>query len=267
MGTAREPSRLALVLAIVFAMAFPSVMTWFYFLALAPNDLSFRAQPAERETINRAQQLQQFAYVSGKAVQFSFPLLFVWITSGRFPWPRRISTAGVGLGLAFGLLVVGLMVVVYFGFLRHSAVLADTPLKLRRKLEEFGADAPGPFLALGVFIAAIHSLMEEYYWRWFVFGRLRELVAIKIAIVVSSLGFMAHHVILLNAYLPGQFWTGVIPFSLGVAVGGAFWAWLYQRSGTLLGPWLSHLLADTGLFVVGWDMLFATARTGIPGAG
>ncbi len=257
MGTAPEPSRRALVLALGFAMIWPSVMTWLYFLLLAPNDLSFRAEPAQRETINRARQVQQFVYVSGKTVQFAFPLVFVWIASGRFPWPPRLSTAGLGLGLAFGLLVLGSMVLLYFGFLRHSALLEDTPTKLRDKLEEFGVASPVPFLILGVFIAAFHSLLEEYYWRWFVFGRLREVLAVNAAIGVSSLAFMAHHVILLNGYLPGRLWTGVLPFSLGVAVGGAFWAWLYQRTGTLLGPWCSHVLADAGLFVVGWYLLFA----------
>ena len=30
---------------------------------------------------------------------------------------------------------------------------------------------------------------------------------------------------------------------------GAAWAWIYHRSGSLLGPWLSHLLIDAGIFV------------------
>ncbi len=242
MGPAREPSRLALVPALLFAMTFPSLMTWLYFQALAGGG-------------GRINPVQQAVYVAGKMAQFAFPIVFVWLTSRRFPWPGRLRTAGLGLGLAFGLLVVGSMLLLYFGWLRDAEVLASTPRKLRQKLEEFGVATPGGFLALGVFIAAVHSLLEEYYWRWFVFGRLKELLPVATAIGLSSLAFMAHHVIVLDAYLPGQFWSGVLPLSLGVAVGGAFWAWLYQRSGSLLGPWLSHLLVDAGLFVIGWDLL------------
>jgi hypothetical protein len=40
-----------------------------------------------------------------------------------------------------------------------------------------------------------------------------------------------------------------------VAAGGAFWAWLYQRSGSLVGPWLGHLLADAAIFTVGWQLV------------
>ena len=33
-------------------------------------------------------------------------------------------------------------------------------------------------------------------------------------------------------------------------------AWLYRRSGSLVGPWLSHLLVDAGIMVIGYDLLF-----------
>ena len=47
----------------------------------------------------------------------------------------------------------------------------------------------------------------------------------------------------------------MLPASLGVAVGGAAWAWLYERTGSVLAPWVSHLLIDATLFVIGWDLL------------
>ena len=43
--------------------------------------------------------------------------------------------------------------------------------------------------------------------------------------------------------------------SAAVAIGGAFWAWLYERSGSLVGPWMSHLLVDAGIFLVGFDLV------------
>ena len=50
----------------------------------------------------------------------------------------------------------------------------------------------------------------------------------------------------------------------GVVIGGAFWAWLYNRSGSIIDPWLSHLLIDAGIFFgVGYELLehtFAAAR-------
>lgn len=44
--------------------------------------------------------------------------------------------------------------------------------------------------------------------------------------------------------------------TLAVAVGGAFWAWLYHRSGSLLGPWISHMLVDAAIFGVSYQLAF-----------
>jgi membrane protease YdiL (CAAX protease family) len=75
--------------------------------------------------------------------------------------------------------------------------------------------------------------------------------------MLSALAFAGHHVFVLNEYLPGRFWSATVPFSLGIAAGGLVWAWLYHRSGSLLGPWLSHFLVDLGIMVAGYRMLFA----------
>jgi len=38
-------------------------------------------------------------------------------------------------------------------------------------------------------------------------------------------------------------------------VGGTVWAWAYHRSGSLVGPWLSHAAIDAAIFLVGYDMV------------
>src|SRR5262249_47344598 len=87
------------------------------------------------------------------------------------------------------------------------------------------------------------------------FGRLQRVLPLIAAIVTSSLGFMAHHVVVLSVYFPGQFLTAVMPFSLGVAVGGAVWAWLYHHTNSLAATWLSHVLVDAAIMAVGYDLL------------
>jgi membrane protease YdiL (CAAX protease family) len=113
--------------------------------------------------------------------------------------------------------------------------------------------SPTVFIAVGVFYSLIHSLLEEYYWRWFVFGQLRELTRLVPAIVISSLGFMAHHVLVIGTYF-GFFSPATWLFSLCVAIGGGVWAWLYNRTGSLLGPWVSHLFVDATIFLVGYEI-------------
>jgi membrane protease YdiL (CAAX protease family) len=237
----------ARLLALLFAMTFPTLAAWSYFVVLATQG----GQPNV---------WQQAAYMGGKILQFTFPLVFLGVVERRF-FPACHANKDMIFpclrdGLAFGLLVVALMLGIYFGGLRGAAMWKQTPAQLQQKLREFNMATPTRYLVLAGFIVTMHSLLEEYYWRWFVFGQLRRLTARMPAIALSSLAFMAHHVVVLYVYLPGNFWTAALPFSLAIAIGGAVWAWLYERSGSLWPSWLSHLLIDAGIFVIGWDLLW-----------
>ena len=226
------------MIPILFALAFPSVLTWLYFVALAD-------QPSAT---------QQGVYSVGKVVQFAFPAVWVFLVIGR-PWPSRVlSPRGLVLGLLFGGLVGLGMWGIYALAMQPMGYFDGPALAIRAKVESTGLNSVVRYAALGCFYVVFHSLLEEYYWRWFVFGELRQRQSALVAVVVSSAGFMAHHVILLAVYFG---WSSPLTylFSLGVAVGGAVWAWLYERSGTLLAPWLSHALVDAAIFVIGFDVV------------
>jgi membrane protease YdiL (CAAX protease family) len=233
-------------------MAFPTVMTWWYFVVLArPISLT----PIEARSQSPANTWAQAAYAAGKAIQFSFPLVYLVLVERTSLQPRRPHFKGMGLGLGFGMLVGAGMVVLYLAGLQNWLAATGAATMIRLKIEEFNAASPGRYAALASFLAVAHSLLEEYYWRWFVFGRLRRLVSLPAAISLSSLAFMAHHVVVLGRFFPNDFWSAV-PLSLCIAIGGAFWAWLYDRSGSIYAPWVSHLLVDVAIMAVGYDMIF-----------
>ena len=229
---------------ILFALLFPTLVTLLYFVVLAS------AAPA----------IQQTAYALGKCIQFGLPAFWVF-AAGRQP-PRRIRPArsGLAVNLIFGAAVAGLAMVLYRLWLHPSGYLAPASLAgqaILEKVHGFGVDNVWKYAALGTFYAVIHSGLEEYYWRWFVFVQIRRAVPIRLAILVSSLGFMLHHVILLGVYFDWAFVPTAL-FSLAVAMGGGVWAWLYHQSGSLVGPWLSHMLVDAGIFLVGYDLVRGT---------
>jgi membrane protease YdiL (CAAX protease family) len=228
-------------LALAFVMTFPSAAAWTYFVGLARSG-------------NELNPAQQSAYLIAKFVQFSFPVVFLMVMSR--PWPRLVwpGRRGMALGVGFGVLVAAVILAAYYGLLRNSSLLAHTPAQLHRKLSQVGLASPGRYAALAGFIVVGHALLEEYYWRWFVFGWLRTCARLAPAVALSSLAFMAHHVVLLGVYLPGRS-LAVLLLALAIAVGGAVWAWLYDRAGTLYPSWLSHVIADAAIFVIGWDML------------
>ncbi len=228
--------------ALAFAMFFPVVIAYYYFVVIAPGD-----GPVEG--------LLPKIFAAGKFVQFTFPAFYVWwFYRDRLEpaWPTKL---GLEWGAGFGLLVALGMFAIYFGWLKHSGLIDETPTKIFRKLEDFHCATPVTFLLLGAFISVVHSLFEEYYWRWFVFGWMRRHLPLAAAIVLSSLGFTLHHIVILGVYFPGAFWTLALPFSLCVGVGGAVWAWIYDRSGSLYAPWVSHVIIDAAIMLVGYDLV------------
>lgn len=229
-----------MVLALGFGLVLPTFITLLYFVWLA-------SAPAW---------LQQTAYVAGKLTQFAFPLVFAVLVERwrppSFSWisNRRWLQAGVAIGLLQFVLIVGCYLLVLRG-LSEMQVLRDSA---QQKVTGMGVTGPAGFMALSLFYCVFHSLLEEYYWRWFIYGRLRRICSEIPANLISSLGFAAHHVVVLAAYLGAGsplVWLG----SLAVAVAGMIWAWCFER-GSLRGPWIAHLLADAAIFAIGYHLLF-----------
>jgi membrane protease YdiL (CAAX protease family) len=233
-------------LLLVFGMFFPSLIAWIYFVRLAPSP------PSQAPGF-----LPLTIYALGKAIQFGLPLFCIFGLEGRRPTRPALQTKGIQFGLGIGLVIAVGMISFYFGILRGNAIPAQTPARVRDKLELFHAATPLRYLTLAVFLSGIHSFLEEYYWRWFVFGELRTRIGNWLAGILSSLAFMGHHVIVLAVYFPANFVTLAAPFSLCVALGGGIWAWLYARERTLMAPWISHMIVDGAIMLIGYDMVFA----------
>ena len=221
------------------AALFPSLATWLYFVVLSQHPSA----------------AVQAAYAAEKVVQFAFPAVWVLVVQRQKLRLAVPSTAGVAEGLALGLAVLAGMLLLYFSWLKPAGYLATTVGPITAKASALGMGTPARFILGGVLLSSIHALLEEYYWRWFLFGGLRRFMPVAAAVMLSSVAFTAHHVILLAIYFGGMS-RATLFFSLCVAVGGAAWAWIYHRSGSLLGPWLSHLLIDAGIFVVGYDLMW-----------
>jgi uncharacterized protein len=226
--------------AVVTALVLPTIITWIYF---------YGADSA-------AAGVQLAVFNAVKIIQFVLPVAWVLLVQkGKLRlWPS--STRGVGAGLAFGVVVAAAAWALYAGLLRNSELLSVASPEINDKLAGWKIDTRWEFALLGVGYSLIHSLLEEYYWRWFVFGQLRRSTTLATAIIVSSLGFMSHHVLVLGKFF-GFDNPATWLLSGCVAIGGAAWAWLYDRSGSLLGPWLSHLLVDAAIFSIGFAIVSA----------
>ncbi|MBI3465329.1 MAG: CPBP family intramembrane metalloprotease [Planctomycetes bacterium] len=231
----RQPPWSWQMAVLAFAMLFPTLGTWLWFVLLSGH------------------KLMQAAFGVCKVLQFALPVIWVVAAERERIRLAKPNGRGIGMGLAFGLLVLATMLALYYSYLKTSPVLAGAPAEIDEKLTGLRVRSSLQFLALAAFYSFLHSLLEEYYWRCFVFGRLSRISPVGLAIGLSSAAFMAHHVVVIGQYFKG-FGATTWFFSFCVGIGGAVWAWLYQRTRTLYGPWLSHMLVDAGLMWIGYDL-------------
>jgi len=238
-GASRRTLHWALL---IIGICLPSLVTYVYFFVLAD------ASPTT----------QRVAMGVGKGVQFGLPIVWFLLirrqmTMSDTEFGKMPARAWL-YGTAFGVATACTMFALYHGWLKQTPLFAIATVQIREKVSSLGLASPGSFILLGTAYVLIHSLLEEYYFRWFVFRGLNELVRFRWAVLISSLGFMAHHIIVLAQYF-GVTSPATWIFSSCVAVGGAVWAWLYRRTGTLYVPWFSHALIDAGIFAIGFGML------------
>jgi uncharacterized protein len=230
---------------VIFALVFPAFITWIYF------DLCS----------DIAGNTSKIVYLIVKTLQFCFPAMWVLFVLREPIQFHKPGIKGIGQAIAFSLIIVSVGWIVFELALRDLSIFTLAAELIRKKIAGFGIDSAWKYAVLAVFYSLIHSLFEEYYWRWFVFRQLRQFTPLWPAIIVSSLAFMAHHVVVLSVFFHEAPWLAWL-LSAAVAVGGAFWAWLYERSDSLVGPWISHLLIDAGIFWIGYELIRGALATG-----
>ena len=179
------------VLALGFAWIFPTLVTFAYFVWM-------HGWPAK---------FQLATYSVGKVLQFVFPALYVLIILQQGITLSKSTASGIWLGLGFGVLVMGLMLGLFYWWLKPAGFFEQPTEKIYDKVAGWGFSAAWQFFLLGLFYALAHSFLEEYYWRWFVFDHLSGKMSLSAAVVLSSIGFMAHHIILLATFFG---WTSVV---------------------------------------------------------
>jgi len=174
-------------------------------------------------------------------------------------WPaswkgqRPGTGSGLCMGLGMGLAMAALMLVAAAG-MEAAGVFAPALPIIRQKLAGVGVHTAVQFAALAVFYCLAHSLLEEYYFRWFLWRFCREVCPRVPAHLLAAVGFMSHHVVVLAFYfgwLNAMTWLG----SLAVAVAGLAWSWLYELTDSLWPSWIAHILADAAIFGFGYHLL------------
>lgn len=196
----------------------------------------------------------QTLYGATKVLILLWPLLWIWGLKASLPpvskelsIPKRSQS--VGEGILSGLVIGGSILGVFFLFQDFFSTFAP---QIEAKISDFGIGEH--YLLFSIFLSLTHSLLEEYYWRWFVFRGLMEKFSALKSGIMGSIAFGLHHFVVLLQFCEWQ-WALLLTF--GVMVGGAFWCFLYACTRSLLGSWISHIAADAALMYAGYILVFS----------
>lgn len=136
-------------------------------------------------------------------------------------------------GIAVGLVIAGLAVnAAYFEVLALLGIEPDTEIK-----EIF--ESPGPLIAIALLSLLFAPIMEEVFYRGFVFGGLRPRWGLAWATLASGLLFGVSH-------LGNPAGIYLVP---PVTIIGAMFACAYAYSGSIVTSFLAHFLFN--LFALG----------------
>jgi membrane protease YdiL (CAAX protease family) len=163
--------------------------------------------------------------------------------------PPMLAGLAAGILLSTGALVTRLL-------LSADPALGDLAGAVALRIASYSLSEPARYVAFALFLSLAHSALEEYYWRWFLLGGLIQRgIAKSRAILVSSLAFTAHHVVVVAGYVPRDRWPLVVLGSAGVLVAGLVWSWLFLRWRSVRSPWVSHVLVDLTVLALGWELV------------
>ena len=202
-------------------------------------------------------QLVQIIYGLVKVYTFLWPALAVFVLL-KLPWSHlrgyfrldaKMAKEGAICGFLMGSVILLTLLTPWGDLVRNQAEM------VRQKATDMGIIRFFPVFAL--FISIGHSLLEEYYWRWFVFGQLhRCFPKAWMAHLTGAVGFAAHHFVVTTTFFAGPMgWF----FGCCVGAAGAVWSWLMIRHQSILGAWLAHMLVDLCLMGVGYWLIFFVA--------
>lgn len=170
-----------------------------------------------------------------------------WNKKNRNDVLLPLSKNSILIGVVSGLIC--LIVIYSFVSVFQSSVL-DIP-KLQQLLVEW--DFSGKKVILLVLVLAlINPILEEFYWREFMYVQILSRMGNVRAIMITSIFYSLYHLIVVMEIFSFPFnILAVIP----VFLAGIMWGIFRFKLKAIFAPIISHCLADIGIMLVYWYII------------
>lgn len=151
---------------------------------------------------------------------------------------------GIGVALILGSTVFGIILGGYFIFkdIFNFSSIANS------LTSSTGVDKSN-FLYVSIYISLVNSMMEEFFFRGFVFKNISNK---KFAYVFSSMIFALYHVAMMIGWF--DIWAFLLVMA-GLFIGGILFNLLNEKFKTVYVSWVVHMFANFAINIIGFILL------------
>jgi uncharacterized protein len=178
---------------------------------------------------------------------YSWLLAVPWLAGGVSRERFKTTSKAVLLGLSSGLLF---LLSIYGGLNWLHIYLLDID-QLRVLLFEWGFSARGEGW-LVLILLVVNPILEEVYWRGFIYEKLRMESTAKYAILMTSAFYTLYHLLSVIPIFSGIF--GIVA-AVPVFIAGIFWGCIREKTGSITAAIIGHVLSDAGIIFVYWFLV------------
>ena len=159
----------------------------------------------------------------------------------------RFRKKGFATALLLGLPLYGLILGGYFllrNFIDFSGIAGN--------LTQNAGVTKDNFLFVSLYISFANSLLEEFFFRGFLFSNLKRHSTRRFAYLFSALAFALYHVAMMVGWF--DWWLNLLVIA-GLALGGMIFNRLNEKQDCIYVSWLVHMFANFAINTIGFILL------------
>lgn len=179
----------------------------------------------------------------------TFPMIYIFKTGDNFlkdSIKNKGKILNIGLSNILGIAVFLLIIVTYIILKQYIDI--DT---LINEFEGKYKINKSNIVYYGLYMTFINSLLEEFFFRGFIFLNIKKLEYRKTAYILSAMGFFIYHIANFQNWFSFALFVLV---SIGLFVGGIIFNYLDDKQHTFLNSWFVHICADLAIILIGFKI-------------
>lgn len=175
--------------------------------------------------------------MSRRLEQLRFGVLF------RFRVKAFLPALGLGLGL-YLLILLAYWLVTSLNLFDFSGIAGQ--------LSSNAGVHRGNFLFVSLYISFVNSLLEEFFFRGFLFMSLKRVSSRPFAYGFSAAAFALYHMGMVSGWFSPLLYLLVM---VGLVAGGVIFNFLNEKQETIYTSWLVHMFVNFAINTIGFQLM------------